>query len=76
MRLAFGARLREVRLSVGISQEELSYRTNLERTYVCGVERGRRNIGLENICRLAHAPGSEREALLVGVPGLLPDPIF
>lgn len=76
MRLAFGARLREVRQAVGISQEELGYRANLDRTYVSGVERGRRNIGLENICRLAHALGSEPESLLKGVPGLLPDPII
>jgi transcriptional regulator with XRE-family HTH domain len=72
VRLAFGSRLRAVRQSVGISQEELGYRADLGRTYVSGVERGRRNIGLENICRLAAALGVESAILLSSVPRLRP----
>lgn len=51
----FGKRLREVRESVGISQEKLAALAELHRTYVSSVERGKRNISLLNIERLAIA---------------------
>ncbi len=41
----------------------------MDRTYVSGVERGRRNISLENICRLAAALNIEPASLLRGVTG-------
>jgi len=56
-RSAFGARLRVIRLQVGISQEELAARAGLHRTYVSSVERGQRNIALANIHALADALG-------------------
>ena len=51
----FGSRLREIRLSMGISQEELSGRAELDRTYVSGCERDRRNPSLKTIIKLANA---------------------
>ena len=51
----FGHRLKEIRLLKGISQESLAMTAGLDRTYVSGCERGVRNIGLENICKLAKA---------------------
>lgn len=47
----FGDRVREFRSQLAISQEELADRARLDRTYVSSVERGRQNVGLENICR-------------------------
>ncbi len=55
IRSAFGARMRSRRTALGISQEELAFRSGLHRTYVGSVERGERNISLENIYLLAHA---------------------
>jgi len=52
-RKAFGARVRELRLAAGLSQEELAHRAELDRSYVGQVERGERNISLDNIYRLA-----------------------
>lgn len=50
---AFGKILREKRLKLGLSQEELAERSDLHFTYVSSTERGERNISLINIARLA-----------------------
>lgn len=53
----FAFRLREVRVSQGLSQEDLAGKADLHRTYVGSVERGERNISLVNVERLAKALG-------------------
>lgn len=60
----FGARLRRERLRARISQEELADRAGLHRTYVGGVERGERNLGLLNLLCLARALGLAPARLL------------
>lgn len=59
VRQEFGKRVRTLRLAAGISQEELADKAGLHRTYVGSVERGERNIALENIYALARALGVE-----------------
>lgn len=51
----FGATVRKYRLGIGISQEELADRAQLHRTYISSTERGKRNVSLVNIHRLASA---------------------
>lgn len=51
----FGEKLRESRLALGYSQKELSFKTGLHRTYISSVERGKHNISLANIKKLADA---------------------
>jgi len=51
----FGASIKKWRNSLGISQEELAERADLHRTYVSDIERGARNLSLQNIEKLAHA---------------------
>lgn len=41
--ISLGTRVRALRLARGWSQEELGARSNLDRTYVSGIERGVRN---------------------------------
>jgi transcriptional regulator with XRE-family HTH domain len=60
----FGKRLREVREEAGISQERLAELATLHRTYVSSVERGKRNISIENIERLAVALGVSMRDLM------------
>lgn len=59
VRRAFGVRLREVRHAAGLSQEELALHCGLDRSYVGQIERGERNLSLENIHKLAGALGIE-----------------
>ena len=61
---AFGSALRQVRLSRGLSQEKLGLITNLDRTYISGIERGRRNPTLQIIWILARAVGERPSGLL------------
>jgi len=51
----FGRRVRELRLKRGLSQEALSFEADLDRSYIGQVERGERNISIENMAKLARA---------------------
>jgi transcriptional regulator with XRE-family HTH domain len=55
----FGNKVKEIRLKIGISQEELSFRSELHRTYISSIELGKRNVSLVNIEKLAKALGCE-----------------
>lgn len=61
----FGETLRQHRLRVGQSQEETAAKAGLDRTYVSSAERGRRNISLVAIVRLARALNVSPSQLLV-----------
>ena len=60
----FGEKLRNTRLELGYSQEELSFKAGLHRTYISSVERGKRNISLTNIKKLADALGLKMKDLM------------
>jgi transcriptional regulator with XRE-family HTH domain len=50
-----GLRIRELRNKIGISQEALANKAEIDRTYVTDVENGRRNISIENLEKLVNA---------------------
>ncbi|MGH7812422.1 MAG: helix-turn-helix domain-containing protein [Candidatus Binataceae bacterium] len=59
----FGAVVREHRRAKSLSQEELAFRSKLDRSYVGGVERGERNLSFVNVVRLAEGLGIKLAAL-------------
>lgn len=63
----FGQNMLLHRRRLGISQEELAELSALHRTYIGDVERGKRNIGLENIIKIAVALQTTASELLTGV---------
>lgn len=56
-RIIFGRNLRLMRRLKDVSQEDLALSANLSRTYVSEVERGIRNISIDNMGLLADALG-------------------
>jgi len=60
----FGIRVRGARVALGLSQEKLAMDCGLDRTYISSVERGKRNVSLINIDKLAKALGVSAADLL------------
>jgi transcriptional regulator with XRE-family HTH domain len=61
--VAFGEKVREIRKAKKISQEELSYKAELHRTYIGMIERAEKNLTLTNIEKIAKALDIEIKAL-------------
>ena len=53
----FGRRIRQLRQERGWSQEEFADHARLDRSYMGCVERGERNVSIENIGKIAGALG-------------------
>ena len=64
VRERIGRNVRQHRRRCGLSQEELAHRSGLDRTYVSGIERGRRNPTVLVLEQLAEALGTTGIALL------------
>ena len=67
-RLTFGVNLRRERESLGLSQEDLAEKAGLHRTYIGSVERGERNVSIDNMDRLANAVDATIQSLLEEPP--------
>lgn len=53
IRVRFGKTLRRLRKNQGVSQEVFAAKCDLHRTYISDIERGERNVSLENIEKIA-----------------------
>jgi transcriptional regulator with XRE-family HTH domain len=63
----FGHRVRELRLKTGFSQERFADQCQLDRTYISGIERGKRNLSLRNIKVIADALETTLSELMQGL---------
>lgn len=59
IRLRVGARIKELRNNLKISQEQLSFKADLDRTYINSVEAGRRNISVVALEKIIKALGTD-----------------
>jgi transcriptional regulator with XRE-family HTH domain len=66
-RARFGQRVREERNKLGISQEAFADKCRLDRTYISGIERGKRNVSLKNIEIIANTIGITIAQLTEGI---------
>ncbi len=55
IRKLLGQKIRRVRTDKEISQEELAFISGLHRTYISEVERGIRNVSIDNIYKISKA---------------------
>lgn len=62
--LKFGKKVRDLRLQLRLSQEELADRAGVHRTYIGMIERAEKNITLSNIEKIAKALGKDVADLL------------
>lgn len=59
--------VRQLRLRLNLSQEDLADASELHRTYVGSIERGERNVSLQNVVLLARALNTTPSELLQGL---------
>lgn len=65
-----GDRIREHRKKLGLTQEGLAYKAEIDRSYIGGVERGERNLTLKVLCAICVALGCDIAELTKGIPGV------
>ncbi len=59
-----GEKVKKARINAGFTQEELANKSGLHRTYIAGIETGRRNISVKNLEKIAKALGVKTNDLL------------
>jgi transcriptional regulator with XRE-family HTH domain len=71
LHLEFGQRVRSRRHELGWTIERLAEEAGLHWSYVGQTERGERNVGMENICKLAAGLGVGAGQLMADLERLL-----
>ncbi len=64
VKVLFGRRVRQLRKAKGVSQEAFAHQIKIDRSYYGSIERGERNVSLENICLIAEGLGVAPAELL------------
>jgi transcriptional regulator with XRE-family HTH domain len=62
-----GKRIKEIREKKSISQKDLSFSADLDRTYIASVESGQRNISIVNLEKIANALDVTLSELFKGI---------
>jgi len=63
-----GERIREIRKGKKLTQEALAYESNIDRSYIGGVERGERNLSFDKLCQIASTLGCDVAMLTKNLP--------
>jgi transcriptional regulator with XRE-family HTH domain len=63
-----GSRIRAARTAAGLTQEDLAYESEIDRSYIGGVERGERNLTFTMLCKVARALKCDLGLLTKGLP--------
>lgn len=64
VKVLFGRRVRQLRKAKGVSQEAFAHEIQIDRSYFGSIERGERNVSLDNICLIARGLGVAPAELL------------
>ena len=64
VKVLFGRRVRQLRRATGVSQEAFAHQIGIDRSYFGSIERGERNVSLDNICLIAKGLGVPPAELL------------
>ena len=67
IRRNLGLRIRDLREGQGLSQYKFSAMVGLERTYLIDVEKGRRNVAIDNLIKISQGLGVELSYLFKDV---------
>jgi transcriptional regulator with XRE-family HTH domain len=51
----FGKKVKEMRIKISLSQEQLAFNAELDRTYISSIEKGERNVSILVVEKLAKA---------------------
>ncbi len=62
-----GLRIKEIRNEKGLSQEKLALKAEVDRTYLAGVELGKRNVSLKSLEKIVNALGASFEEIFKGM---------
>jgi transcriptional regulator with XRE-family HTH domain len=63
-----GSRIRAARKDAGLTQEELALESDIDRSYIGGVERGERNLTFTILCKIARTLRCDIACLTKGLP--------
>jgi transcriptional regulator with XRE-family HTH domain len=62
-----GRRIKEIREKNGISQKDLAYTADIDRSYIASVENGQRNISIVNLEKITKALKVSLSELFYGI---------
>lgn len=55
IKLKIGLRIKDLREKANMSQKDLAYTADLDRSYIASIENGQRNVSIVNIEKIANA---------------------
>jgi transcriptional regulator with XRE-family HTH domain len=66
--IELGNQIREVRKKKGLSQEQLAFDANVDRSYIGGIERGERNVSFLTLVKIAECLDCDVAKFTKGIP--------